>query len=202
VDNYAVTLRAGAREDVYTRAALGGFRKRALDIIISSIALFVLAPLMFATTALVRLLMRRPMFVTDECIGFGGRKFVRYQFSSAVCERADKSSALLQLAEPSWAESLEGALRASGLDKLSLLFNVLRGDMSLIGPRPISVQQPSHYNRLTPEYLLARPGITGLWRRPRTKRRISQMALDRYYVRYWSVGLDLGLLIKAMSAIA
>ena len=197
MDNYAVTLRAGAREGVYMCAALGGFRKRALDIIISSIALFVLAPLMLATTMLVGLLMRRSLFVTDECIGFGGKKFVRYQLSSAVCERADT-----KLNEPVWAESLEGALRASGLDKLSLLFNVLRGDMSLIGPRPISVQQPSHYNRLTPEYLLARPGITGLWRRPRRRKRISQMALDRYYVRYWSVGLDLGLLIKSISAIA
>jgi lipopolysaccharide/colanic/teichoic acid biosynthesis glycosyltransferase len=120
--------------------------------------------------------------------------FVRYQFASLVDESADTSSALLRFNEAAWAESLENVLRASRLDRLPLLFNVLRGDMSLIGPRPRMVRQLSHYNGSMGEYLMARPGITGVWRRTRKTRRATRKALDRYYVRYWSVWLDLGLL--------
>src|SRR5262249_33751335 len=136
--------------------------------------------------------------VTNECIGFGGKAFAGNQFSSAVDEKGDTSSALLHLTDSSWAESLDYALRASGLDKLPLLFNVLRGDMSLIGPRRITARQLSRYNGLMPEYLLARPGITGVWRRTRKTRRVNQRGLNRYYVRYWSVRLDLGLLVEAI----
>jgi exopolysaccharide production protein ExoY len=191
----AKSFGASARDRADVRAPLGGIRKRAFDITLASVALIVLAPILLATAGLVRFLMRKSVFVIDECIGFGGKTFIRYQFSSMVDERADTSSALPRLNEPSWAESLDDALRASGLDKLPLLFNVLRGDMSLIGPRPMTVRQLSHYNRLMPEYLLARPGITGVWRRTHKRRRASQIALNRYYVRYWSVWLDLALLV-------
>src|SRR5262245_31791373 len=194
----AKSFGASARDGADVRAPLGGIRKRAFDIAFTSIALIVLAPILFATVGLVRLLIRKSILVTDECIGFGGKPFVRYQFASSVDERADTTSALLRLNDPSWAESLEDALRASGLEKLPLLFNVLRGDMSLIGPRPITVRQLSHYNGLMPEYLLARPGVTGVWRRTRKIRRTSRMALDRYCVRYWSVRLDLGLLVEVI----
>src|SRR5262249_42474120 len=131
---------AGAldRADVHT--PLGGIRKRAFDIILASIALIVLSPLLLATAVLIRFLMHKSVLVADECIGFGGRSFVRYQFASLVEESADMSSVRLRFNEPSWAERLEDALRTSGLDKLPLLFNVLRGDMSLIGPRAITVR--------------------------------------------------------------
>jgi exopolysaccharide production protein ExoY len=197
----AKSFGANARNGADVRAPIGGIRKRAFDITLTSIALIVLAPILLATAGLVRLLIRKPILVTDECIGFGGKTFVRYQFAFSVDERVDTSSALHRLNDLSWAESLEDALRASGLDKLPLLFNVLRGDMSLIGPRPITVRQLSHYNGLMPEYLLARPGVTGVWRRTRNTRRASRTALDRYYVRYWSVRLDLGLLVEAMSRV-
>jgi len=191
-----------ARNRADVRPPLGGTRKRAFDIILASIAMIVLSPILLATAGLIRLLMRKSVFIADECIGFGGRSFVRYQFASFVDESADTSSALLRFNEPSWAESLEDALRASRLDRLPLLFNVLRGDMSLIGPRPIKVRQLPHVNRPMPEYLMARPGITGVWRRARKTRRASPMALNRYYVRYWSVWLDLGLLVESLLRLA
>jgi exopolysaccharide production protein ExoY len=199
--NYAARLRAAA----CARAALGGFRKRAFDIVISSIALIVLAPILLATAGLVRLLIGKSVFVTDEWIGFGGQAFAPYQFRSAIWNYKDASSAQVSLNDHAWAESLCGTLRASGLDKLPLLFNVLRGDMSLLGPRPIMVNEVTCYRIVMPEYFTARPGLTGLWRRSRTLNHIrpaSQMALDRYYIRYWSVWLDLGLLFTAISAIA
>jgi exopolysaccharide production protein ExoY len=199
--NYAAPLCAGA----YVRAALGGFRKRAFDIAFSSIALILLTPILLATAGLVRLLIGKSILVTDEWIGFGGQAFAPYQFRSAVWNCEDASSAQLSLNDHSWADSLCGALRASGLDKLPLLFSVLRGDMSLIGPRPIMANEVTCYRKVMPEYFTARPGLTGLWRRSRAlnhRRPATRMALDRYYIRYWSVWLDLGLLFKAMSASA
>src|SRR5262245_17989506 len=97
--------------------------------------------MLLATAAMVRVLMSKSVIVSDECVGFRGRPFVRYQFCFAVDKSANTSSGLLRLKDPSWVESLETTLHASGLHKLPLLFNVLRGDMSLIGPRPITVQQ-------------------------------------------------------------
>jgi len=115
---------------VSMRAPLGGIRNRVFDIA-GSMRSSILAPILLAIAALVRSLMRKSVVVTDECVGFGGKPFVRYQFSSAEDEKANKSSTLLR----PWPENLEGAVRASGLKELPLLFNVLRGDMSLTGPQ-------------------------------------------------------------------
>ena len=199
--NYAAPLRAGA----YVRAALGGFRKRVFDIAISSIALIVLTPILLATAGLIRFLIGKSVFVTAEWIGFGGQAFAPYQFRSTVWNCEEASTAQFSLNDRSWADDLGGALRASGLDKLPLLFNVLRGDMSLFGPRPIMANEVTCYRKVMPEYFSARPGLTGLWRRSRALnhgRPATQMALDRYYLRCWSVWLDLGLLFRTISASA
>src|SRR5215831_12778285 len=189
---------ADAREGAYVCVALGGFRKRAVDIAITSIALIMLMPILLSTAGLVRLLVGNAVFEVDKRIGFRGKVFATYQFYSGIGDHED-ISAPLWLNGHSWAESFGRALRASGLDKLPLLFNILRGDMSLIGPRPITPDEFSRYHKLLPEYFTARPGLTGLWRHSATLS--TQMALDRYYIRYWSVGLDLTLLIKAISAV-
>jgi exopolysaccharide production protein ExoY len=199
--NYAAPLRAGA----YVRAALGGFRKRAFDIIISSIALTLLAPILLAAAGLIRFLISKSVFVTDEWIGVSGQAFVPYQFRSTIRNCEEESSLQFSLNDHSWAESLGGALRASGLDRLPLLFNVLRGDMSLLGPRPIMANEVIRYRKVMPEYFAARPGLTVLWRRSRAlnhRRPITQTALDRYYIRCWSMWLDLGLLFREISASA
>jgi exopolysaccharide production protein ExoY len=155
-------------------------------------------PILLATAGFVRLLIGKSPFEVHERIGFGGKAFAAYHFCSSIGDRED-SSVLLWLNYHPWAESFGGALRSSGLQKLPLLFNVLRGDMSLIGPRPIAREEFSRYHILMPEYFAARPGLTGLWRRSTTLS--TQMALDRYYIRYWSVRFDLTLLIKAVSAV-
>ena len=178
---------ARGRGGAYADVALGGLRKRTFDIIIATIVLAVVAPMLLATAGLIRLLIGKSAIVVEQWIGFGGRVFDAYQFRTVGIN--DRPA------------SLGSALQASGMGKLPLLINILRGDMSLVGPRPIVVGAFWHYPNRRPVYLTARPGLTGLRRHSRTlnvKRRATQKALDRYYVRYWSMWLDLMLLIEAI----
>jgi exopolysaccharide production protein ExoY len=94
-------------------------------------------------------------------------------------------------------------LRKSSLDELPQLLNVLNGDMSLIGPRPIVPDEMARYGRHLQAYLCARPGITGVWQ---TNGRSSvsyrtRVACDRCYAQRWSLRLDLKLLLKTIPAV-
>jgi len=154
---------AHVRGDANANAALGGLRKRTFDIVIASVALVVLASMLLVTAGLIRVLIGKSVIVTKQWIGFGGKPFGAYQFRTIVEGYEDRRSTLPWCNDHDWAGSLGDALQASGLDKLLLLVNVLRGDMSLIGPRPIIVGELSPYSSQMPEYLTARPGLTGLW---------------------------------------
>ncbi len=94
-------------------------------------------------------------------------------------------------------------LRKSSLDELPQLFNVLRGEMSLVGPRPIVPGEIVRYGRHIGAYLSVRPGITGLWQ-VRGRNSVSyraRVARDRYYARHWSLKLDLALMLKTIPAV-
>ena len=93
-------------------------------------------------------------------------------------------------------------LRKSSLDELPQLFNVLRGDMSLVGPRPVVLEEIERYGRHAQAYFRARPGLTGMWqvggRNDASYR--ARIAGDLYYARHWSLWLDVALLIKTIPA--
>src|SRR5262249_2695705 len=172
---------AGARGGAPTRAVLGGLRKRVFDVAMASIALALLSPILLAAAGFIRMLMGKPSVTVQERIGFGGRAFGCYKFRTSIEDCAD--SVALWRVNPSLAEDLVGVLCATSLDKLPQLINVLRGDMSLIGPRPIAAAEFWHYQQNMPEYFIARPGLTGLWRHPhmlRFRKSMSPMARDRY----------------------
>src|SRR5262249_13090063 len=115
----------------YTDVVVGGLRKRIFDVIIASIVLILVVPMLLVTAGLIRGLIGKSAIVVKQWVGFRGRAFDAYQFRTTFenCEE--------------WTATLGDALQASGLDKLPLLLNVLRGDMSLIGPRPIMVSEIS-----------------------------------------------------------
>jgi exopolysaccharide production protein ExoY len=94
-------------------------------------------------------------------------------------------------------------LRKSSLDELPQLFNVLRGDMSCVGPRPVVNDEVANYGAYAGECFKAKPGLTGIWQvNGRSLCQYSRrIALDRAYVRRWSVWLDLMILIKTVPAI-
>ena len=178
----------GVRERDSRHAALGGVRKRAFDVVMAGIALILLMPIMLVTAVLIRLSMMGESIIVAEClIGLGGRAFARYKFRTAGGLR--------------WAEILSEALSRSSLDKVPQLFNVVRGDMSLAGPRP-RIAHEMHDFAQVPECLLARPGLIGMWQAYGQKggNYRSEIALDRYYVRHWSMRLDFALLINALLA--
>jgi exopolysaccharide production protein ExoY len=98
---------------------------------------------------------------------------------------------------------LGNLLRKSSIDELPQLFNVLRGDMSLVGPRPIVPDELEYYGRHAQEYLKTRPGLTGVWQ-VSGRNRLSyaaRVARDCHYVRHWSLAVDLAVLIKTIPAI-
>ena len=165
---------------------------RKIDVAMAGIGLLVLTPIMLVTAVLIRLLAGEPLILPKDMIGFGGRVFVTYKFRTKV----GNASANL------WAEYLVEALRRSSLDKLPQLFNVIRGDMCLVGPRPRSANEFLLYFTQAPECLLARPGldrhVASLRPEPRP-RQSTEVALDRHYVRHWSMRLDFALLNNAIS---
>jgi exopolysaccharide production protein ExoY len=196
-----VPSRLGASDDSPQRAALGGLWKRVFDITIGSMAIIVLTPILLATAGLVRLLLGKPVIMAEERIGYEGRAFACYAFRTTAATTKEWRS-LCEGSDGYWASVLGQALRTVALEKLPRLLNVLRGDMSLVGPRPITANELRKRGQAQ-EYFFARPGLTGLWRH--VGRRVlctpgGHSAIDRYYVRYWSMSLDLALLIKAISA--
>src|SRR5262245_900819 len=175
-------------ENVQSRP-LGGVWKRAFDIAMAGVALLVLMPLVLATAILIRLLTEESIMRCEQLIGHRGKTFVGYRFRIAIAK----------VTTFRWASGVVEALRVSALDKLPQLFNVIRGDMSLVGPRPRAAAEVGDYCVRAPECLIARPGFISIWQsfNPALSDR-DEIALDRYYVRNWSARLDFAILGRAL----
>jgi exopolysaccharide production protein ExoY len=184
---------AGPLEDNLRLLPLGGSWKRAFDVTVTCVALVALMPLIILTAILVRLLTKEPTFLSERLIGRGGKIFVGYRFRTPVAN-ADSINR--------WEEHVAQALSGSSLDKLPQFFNVIRGDMSLIGPRPRAAFEFRDYFAQAPECLRARPGLISISQSCHSifNDQGTEIARDRCYVSNWSLGLDFALL--KMSAIS
>jgi exopolysaccharide production protein ExoY len=163
---------------------LGGVWKRSLDVVLAGMALLLLMPLMGVAATLLRLLMEGSIILSEPLIGRGGRIFSAYKFRTPLASPETTSR---------WVNNVAGTLRDCSLDKLPRLFNVLCGQMSLVGPRPRAAAELSDYFAQPVECLRARPGLISSHHK--------DIDFDRYYVSHWSMGLDLALLTKAILAI-
>jgi exopolysaccharide production protein ExoY len=196
---------------------VGGFAKRLVDIVLAAAILILAAPIMLMVAALIRIVMGGPVLFSQQRLGFNGRVFTCYKFRSMAVDAGEllrRHLAVDPEAAREWAETqklrndprigrLGHVLRKSSLDELPQLFNVLRGDMSLIGPRPIVIDEIWRYGRNAHVYFSARPGLTGMWQTS-GRNRVSyaaRVARDRYYVRKWSLWLDVVLLVKTVPAV-
>jgi exopolysaccharide production protein ExoY len=161
---------------------VGGAAKRAVDVTASFLALALLAPVIVLALMAVRIACGSSSITRRTYAGFNGRAYTCYEIgiSPSTSHRA----------------TIEALLRGSGIDKAPQFFNVLRGDMSLIGPRPIATQQLGKNPAKERAYLRARPGLKGLWALNGRRSTV----LDRYYVSHWSLCFDLKLMSSATFA--
>jgi exopolysaccharide production protein ExoY len=127
----------------------------------------------------------RPILAARQRVGFAGRRFTAYAFSTAPADIESRQAACVV-----------GLLRDSGLDRLPELISVLRGDMSFVGPQPIEANHPGPYRQ---DYLAARPGLISVrTSRPGRWRDRRRAAVDRYYARRWTIWLDLAALTRSL----
>jgi len=196
---------------------IGGLPKRAFDLIVAAIAVAVTSPLFLFAALTVILTSRGPIFFRHERIGYGGRSFICYKFRTMVVDADMRLRHLLAadaFVRTEWESCQKLAydprvtpggqlLRLSSLDELPQLINVIRGDMSLVGPRPIVEAEIHRYREKFADYLRARPGITGSWQ-VSGRNDVSFEArteLDQAYVRGWSFLGDIMIILKTIPAV-
>ncbi len=195
-----------------SRSRKAGTQSRLLDIGIAIVIIAFTAPLLIAIALAVKLQDGGPAFYRQNRIGLNGRAFACFKFRSMLVDADARIAALLEadpLARLEWAQTqklrsdprvtaLGRFLRKSSLDELPQIFNVLRGEMSVVGPRPIVEFEIPRYGRYFRYYCSVRPGITGLWqvsgRSDVSYRR--RVLLDVVYARSRSVTLDIKILLK------
>ena len=184
--------------------------KRLFDLLGASAALMLLAPLLGAVALLVKLSSHGPVFFRQERVGRGGRPFELLKFRSMVADAEERKAALpehnqaaagfFKIANDPRITRVGRLLRRTNLDELPQLLNVLRGEMSLVGPRPLIPQEDKRVVGWHRRRLELTPGITGHWQVLGSSRvPLDEMvAIDYLYVANWSLWTDLKLLLRTI----
>ncbi len=187
--------------------------KRALDILISAFVLLMLAPILIAIAIAIKLDSHGPMFYSSERIGKKGIVFRCLKFRTMVrdaeCRRPgmlhmnERDGVLFKIAKDPRITRMGRVLRKYSLDELPQFFNVLRGDMSVVGPRPPIASEVKEYNLSHLRRLDVNPGITGLWQvQGRQDPSFdSYVSLDLTYIENWSIWLDLKIIVRTIGVV-
>jgi exopolysaccharide biosynthesis polyprenyl glycosylphosphotransferase len=191
------------------------FAKRAFDLVFAAGLLVVLAPLFVVTAVLIKAASRGPVFYGQERIGLSGEPFTMLKFRSMVTD-ADASLAALLSAQGTGGTPLfkvkddpritpvGRVLRRYSIDELPQLLNVLKGDMSLVGPRPQRDGEVRLYDSKAGRRLVVKPGMSGLWQ-VSGRSNLSwedSIRLDLFYVENWSITNDIIILLRTARAVA
>jgi lipopolysaccharide/colanic/teichoic acid biosynthesis glycosyltransferase len=183
--------------------------KRAFDIALSSLGLVVSAPLWLVIAVAIKLEDGGPVFFPQERVGLGGCVFRAWKFRSMIPDAERHSGAVQATAGDPRVTRVGRLMRATAMDELPQLWNILCGDMSFVGPRPLrpAEQDRTADGRLLPldripgyeERHRVRPGLTGLAQvyAPRDAPRTEKFVLDLDYVRRASLGLDVRLVLHS-----
>jgi exopolysaccharide biosynthesis polyprenyl glycosylphosphotransferase len=187
--------------------------KRVVDIVGASVGLLVFSPIILAASVLIRLRDGSPVLFKQVRIGRHGRPFTIYKFRTMVLDADDRfdevaslsdtSGAAFKMADDPRVTRLGRFLRASSIDELPQLYNVLRGEMSLVGPRPAPPREVDQYDIWHRRRLSMRPGMTGLWQvRVRMDSHFDdRVEMDLHYIDQWSLMMDLGILLRTVPAV-
>ena len=182
--------------------------KRALDVLFAILALVVLAPVMLLVAIGIRVMMGPPVFFRQERVGRHGRRFTILKFrtlamTDALCCGEPRACRGFQAPPDETVGRFPRFLRRSGLDELPQLVSVLRGEMSLIGPRPLLVRYLPRYSLEQTRRHEVLPGMTG-WAQINGRTDLSweqRLALDVYYVDHRSLALDAKIAWRSIAAI-
>jgi exopolysaccharide biosynthesis polyprenyl glycosylphosphotransferase len=192
---------------------LGLVLKRVADIACALVGLVVLSPLLLGTALAIRLRDGSPVFFRQTRVGLHGRPFTMHKFRTMVRDAEERLAEVRHLnerngivfkaADDPRITRLGRTLRATSLDELPQLWNVLKGDMSLVGPRPPLAGEVAGYDIWHRRRLSMKPGITGLWQvearhEPEFARWVE---LDLAYIDRWSPLLDLEILLRTIPAV-
>ncbi|WP_426424801.1 undecaprenyl-phosphate glucose phosphotransferase [Bradyrhizobium genosp. A] len=179
--------------------------KRILDLLFATLALMFFAPIMAITAVAIKLDSSGPVIFRQHRKGYNGKHFVIFKFRTMTVQ--ENGSVVTQATrEDPRITDIGRTLRSLSIDELPQLFNVLRGEMSLVGPRPHALAHDNHFEKLLSDYGLrhqVKPGITG-WAQcngargetPQIEQMSVRVRLDLWYIDNWSLKLDLLILIK------
>lgn len=187
--------------------------KRSIDVVGASAAMLLLAPVFAAIAIAIKLQSPGAVFYASKRVGYKGRVFTCFKFRTMVVNAPamqaslahlnERSGVLFKIAKDPRITRVGAVLRKYSLDELPQLWNVLRGDMSLVGPRPsisseVAQYEPAHLRRLD-----VVPGITGLWQveARRDSSFESYIQLDSEYIKQWSLWLDAKILLRTINAV-
>ena len=187
--------------------------KRVLDVVVATAALIFLAPALALIAILIKLGSPGPVLYTGMRAGRKGRPFQCYKFRTMVRDADDRKEELrkrnqrsgpfFKIACDPRVTRVGRLLRRYSLDELPQLLNVLKGEMSLVGPRPHTLDDVSAYTREHLRRLDVIPGMTGLWQVTARRDPSFQigMKLDMEYIHRWSLGMDMRILLKTAGAV-
>ncbi|TRB40858.1 sugar transferase [Rhizobium rhizogenes] len=195
----------------------GGILKRGFDVTAALMGLILISPLFLMLMLLVKLSDRGPIFYGHRRIGHNGKTFGCLKFRTMVVDGDRVLQAYLQAnprAMDEWRATrklqndprvtLVGAvLRKLSLDELPQLINIIRGEMSVVGPRPVVEDELERYETSAIYYLQSRPGLTGLWKVSGRNdvSYESRVAFDTHYVKNWSLSSDMMIIAKTIPAV-
>ena len=190
------------------RAPLSGaerFVKRVMDILVASLALIFFLPVMALTAIAIKLDGPGPVIFRQHRKGFNGRQFIMFKFRTMTVQENGPTVAQATRDDPR-VTAIGRLLRSASIDELPQLLNVLKGDMSVIGPRPHALAHDNHFENILSDYAFrhhVKPGITG-WAQcngargatPSIEHISERVKLDLWYINNWSLWLDIQILIK------
>ena len=187
--------------------------KRLIDIITSAILLVLFSPLFAIVSILIKTTSKGPIFFRQQRVSYNGRQFSFLKFRTMIENAEELKKDLMELNEMDGpvfkikndprTTKVGRFLRKTSIDELPQLINVLKGDMSLVGPRPPLPSEVLEYGLADRRRLSMRPGITCIWQ-VNGRNDISfekWMELDREYIDNWSLGLDLKILAKTIPSV-
>jgi exopolysaccharide biosynthesis polyprenyl glycosylphosphotransferase len=214
---YRTELFEGEPLITHYTGAMSGWQvavKRVIDVVVAIILLLVLSPLFLLTALLIKLDSPGPVFFIQERVGLGKRKFRFYKFRTMI-DGADKlqgelevlneiSGPVFKMKKDPRITNIGRVLRKTSIDELPQLINVLKGDMSLVGPRPLPIRDYNGFSKdVHRRRFSVRPGITCLWQiYGRSSIAFENwMELDMHYIDSWSLWLDCKILLRTIPTV-